>query len=93
MAFAKQAIISTGLLALHMLPGSNAQSADGAVGAGPGTIMSGPFAGNNAAEDLADPGEAPKELPRQDLNAVRLFSRTCDCVRRDDDELVCLPCR
>lgn len=89
MFFGKQFIIGTSLLAMHAFqPGYSQFPADSAVGVGPGVTMTGAFQVNAAADEMADPDAPPAELRRQGFNARRIFSRTCDCVRRSDFELV-----
>eukprot|EP00892_Ulva_mutabilis_P005792 jgi/Ulvmu1/3585/UM169_0003.1 len=84
----KQVVLGVSMLA--MLGGGNAQrfSADSANGVGPGARLTEPFQENIAAADMADPAEPDAILERQGFNAVRIFSRTCGCVRRSDDELM-----
>ena len=86
----KQFMIGTSLLALQTFQSATAQrfSADAAIGVGPGTQMGAPFTANTAAEEIADPADPDTVLERQGFDATRIFSRTCDCVRRGDDELV-----
>lgn len=68
--------------------------ASAAIGAGPGTRLAAPFARNAAARDVADPADPDTVLVQpsfqlDQINTVRLFTRTCDClVRQSDDDLV-----
>lgn len=82
MFFGKQFIIGTSLLVMHAFqPGQSQFSADLAVGTGPGTQMGAPFSANT----VAPPAE---NLRRQAFTPQRIFTRTCDCVRRFDSDLV-----
>lgn len=96
----KNAVIGTSLLALHCFQPTAAQfrfPAEAAIGTGPGTTVSGPFETNAAEKEMADPADPDAILEQPGFNAVRIFSRTCDCVRRNNNQLVrparrhCLP--
>lgn len=68
--------------------------AEAAVGRGPGTRLTAPFARNAAARQMADPADPDTVLVQPSfqldrINTVGLFTRTCDCLdRQSDDELV-----
>lgn len=66
-------------------------SASELIGAGPGTTFSQPFEANAAAAEMSDPLDPDAVLEQQGFNAVKIFSRTCDCVPRTDDQMV-RPC-
>ena len=83
-------LLGSSLLCLHAFHPAAAQefAAESAVGTGPGTRMGDPNTDNAAADEMADPADPDAILERQGFDAVRVFSRTCPCVRRSDSELV-----
>lgn len=84
----KHVAFGAALLAALHTGRSQRFSADAASGVGPGSPLTDPFAENLAAADMSDPASPDQVLDRQGFNAVRIFTRTCDCVPRSDDDLV-----
>ena len=87
----KHVALGAALLAALHTGRSQRFSADAASGVGPGSPLTDPFAENLAATDMSDPASPDQVLDRQGFNAVRIFTRTCDCVPRGDDDLVRIP--